>query len=219
MHTPNGRTVVLDVKDWSTGHDVLARAVRQAGIAKTASGADAAYLIVPGIVQSLPEKGVIAEKDLVRVLNQEMNLPELTTPHVGEVQVQTKPLVFIAMPFADVYDDTYDAIMHASQKLNVACKRVDREEYADYVMAKVEELIRASRAVVADFSESMPNVLYETGFARGVGKDVIPICSTDIKALPFDVAQWNVLPYKKGGTTHLREPLARRLKSVLNLKP
>jgi hypothetical protein len=218
LRSPTGRTIVMDVKDWGHGSGIMPRAVRQAQIAKAASGADAAYLIVSGIEDSFPEEGVLAEKDVLTMLDRELRQP-LLRPVSPEKFESPRPLVFISMPFADEYDDTYDAILQASEKLKVACKRVDREEYAGYVMDKTEALIRSAGVVIADLSESKPNVLYEAGFARGLEKPVVPICSTDIKALPFNVAQWNVMSYKKGGTSLLRAPLANRLSSVLGLSP
>jgi len=69
--------------------------------------------------------------------------------------------------------------------------------------------------VVADLSESNPNVLYELGFAKGLPRPAVLICSTDLSDLPVDVRNLNVIAYTKGRTNRLIDKLAARLGQVL----
>jgi nucleoside 2-deoxyribosyltransferase len=81
---------------------------------------------------------------------------------------------------------------------------------------EIKRLITASAGVIVDLSEGQPNVLYEAGFAHALGKPTVHICSTPLTALPFDVRNWNTVPYRRGQTTKLRHALARRLRAALD---
>src|SRR6185436_18988176 len=124
--------------------------------------------------------------------------------------------IFAAMPFSGLYEDAFFvAITYAAEKVGAAAKRVDQDPFEGDVVERIETLIRSSAAVVADLSESRPNVLYEVGFARALGIPTIPICSTPLSDLPFDVRNWNTLAYAKGRTHELRERLAERIRAAL----
>ena len=125
-------------------------------------------------------------------------------------------IVFAAMPFAPQYLDVYMVAMrHAAKSAGLELRRVDREDFTGDVVDQTHELIRNSRAVIADLSESKPNVLYELGFAHALRKPVATICSTPLERLPFNVRNWNVIEYERGQTTKLKGPLTRRLKGLL----
>lgn len=127
--------------------------------------------------------------------------------------------VFAAMPFAAEYEDTFFvAMVAACEQVGAKCVRVDREDFSGDSVSKVESLIRQSSAVIADLSESRPNVLYEAGFAHALGIPVIPICSTQLEQLPFDIRNWNFMNYARGQTNRLREALAKRLRAIIQCR-
>jgi len=213
--THDGRVLVLETKNWEKKSGVTNRAARQAQLFRRASGVKNSFVVVNDLHRSKPMDGVLAPSDVVKIISQELEtaqgnrakkVPELESP---------KHMIFAAMPFAEEYEDTYVAMVGSAESVNAVCKRVDREEYVGNVLDKIESLIRESRAVVADLSESKPNVLYEAGFARGIGKPTISISSTAIKDLPFDVAQLSTIEYKKGQTNRLRTALTNRLRAIL----
>jgi len=120
------------------------------------------------------------------------------------------------MPFDPSYDDTFlVAMAHAAKTVNAACKRVDRTEFVGDIVEEIRRLIDASIAVIVDLSEGRPNVLYEAGYAHALGKPSVHISSTPLSDLPFDVRNWNTIPYTRGGTMILRGPLSTRLKAVV----
>lgn len=217
IRSPQGRTILLDAKTWKKRPGLITHAVRQAEAFKKASRADAAYIVMKDLQQSQPDNGLLTLDDFIKVITDDLD--QLSSSPVNPIDLKApKAIIFAAMPFAGEYEDTFwISIVGAAEKLGAASKRVDHEEYVGNIMEKTEELIRSATVVVADFSESKPNVLYEAGFARGVGKTLIPICSTPIKDLPFDVAQWNMIEYKKGQTHKLLDTLAKRIQSVLPL--
>ncbi|MDQ3114353.1 MAG: nucleoside 2-deoxyribosyltransferase [Actinomycetota bacterium] len=81
---------------------------------------------------------------------------------------------------------------------------------------KVKRGIIESKAVVADLTGLRPNVLFEVGFATGVGRPVVPFTSDERSALAFDVSHQNVLKYEPGRTFHLMESLRSRLAAALS---
>jgi len=120
------------------------------------------------------------------------------------------------MPFASAYDDVYFVAMaHAAKAVGATCVRVDREDFEGDVPEKIKRQIEQSAGVIADLSESNPNVLFEVGYAHALGKPVVPICRTPLNDLPFDVRIWNTVKYDAGSTFALRDQLASRLKTAL----
>jgi hypothetical protein len=141
-------------------------------------------------------------------------------PRPAPEPAASKRTVFAAMPFAGEYDDTYFiAMSHAAEQVGAECKRVDRKEFSDDIVAEIKRLITSSIAVIVDLSEAKPNVLYEAGYAHALKKPTVHICSTPLSELPFDVRNWNTIPYRRGQTALLKEPLVRRLKAVMGKKP
>lgn len=216
LRSPKGHTIVLDLNERAPGARGLKLASRQAERYKKVIGIDGAYIVVNGLLRSKPEEGLLSPDDFVDFVFTELNKPpELTGEPVLMNLKPPKATVFIAMPFAEEYDDAFVAIVNAIKSAGAASKRTKEEHFAGFVMPEVERLINESVGVVADLSEAKPNVVYELGFARGAGKSVVAVSST--KELPFDVAQLNYLEYRKGQTNKLTQPLAERLKSVLKL--
>jgi hypothetical protein len=125
-------------------------------------------------------------------------------------------VIFAAMPFAQEYDDAFlVAIKGAAKAAGGAAKRVDKDDYVGDIVGRIKERIRQARALVVDLSESRPNVLYEMGFAQASGRPVVPICSTPLDQLPFDVRNLNVLVYQRGQTAALKPKLTKRLKAAI----
>lgn len=124
--------------------------------------------------------------------------------------------IFAAMPFSSDYDDVYMVAMtSAAEAVNAVCERVDHQAYSGDVVERLKATIKKSSAVIVDFSESRPNVLYEAGYADALGIPTINICSTPLENLPFDVRNLRTLKYSKGQTHKLAGILSRELKSIL----
>jgi nucleoside 2-deoxyribosyltransferase len=120
------------------------------------------------------------------------------------------------MPFASEYDDVFFVAMtHAARSVNAACERIDKEDFVGDIVGEILRRVRGSAAVIADLSESRPNVLYEVGYAHALGIPTVHICSTPLEQLPFDVSHWNTIKYAKGQTVRLKAGLTRRLRTVL----
>jgi hypothetical protein len=230
---PRGEKVILVVKMWDPRGGNTARAFHQVQLYKKATGADQALIVMPDLKKNYKRKGVIKLEAVIPSLQRIFHLPTGEpeqrpgpgtssagkAPHPATEAASPRRTVFAAMPFASEYDDTYFiAMSHAAEQIGAECKRVDRREFSGDIVEEIKLLISSSAAVIVDLSEAKPNVLYEAGYAHALHKPTVHICATPLSELPFDVRNWNTIPYRLGQTALLREPLTRRLKAVMARK-
>jgi hypothetical protein len=215
---PKGKQAVIEVKTWEPEGNT-ARAANQVKKYREVTASDFAAVVLPDLKRNLLSDGVVNEVGLQQLLQEWLSLQWVRYKRVGKRVKKVSPrdrIVFAAMPFDRKYDDTFlVAMSYAAKKINAACRRVDKTEFSGDIVEEIKRLIKASVAVIADLSESKPNVLYEAGFAHALGKPTVHICSTNLEQLPFDVRNWNAIQYEIGGTSALQGKLARRLRSVM----
>ncbi len=101
--------------------------------------------------------------------------------------------VFVAMWFDPQMDSAWRlGIQGPLTKLNFRPLRIDRKEHNEMIDDQIIAEIRASTALIADFTGERAGVYFEAGFARGLGKPVIWTCRNDYQAkLHFDTRQFN----------------------------
>ena len=120
------------------------------------------------------------------------------------------------MPFLEEYEDVFFLGMAPAVDENGAtCIRIDHEEYVGDVVAEIKSRVRAADLVIGDVSLARPNVLYEMGFAEGIGKPIVQISSSPRDELPFDVRNQNTLHYRLEQIHVLRRNLSARLQALL----
>lgn len=135
--------------------------------------------------------------------------------------VQSAPidetLIAVMMRFSDDHsvDPVYKAIREGVEAAGKSAKRVDEIMTATKIPDDVKELIRTSSAVVIDLTGLNPNVVYEFGFADGLGKKAILIQEGKVSGLPFDFAASRVFVYERNqvGLQDLSEKLKRVIQS------
>lgn len=114
-------------------------------------------------------------------------------PQRAESQLDDQ-LVFVLCSFDPRMDPVFDAIDAAATAVGLRAERV-KDAQGDYrITDRILTLIRSARLVVADLSCETPNVYFELGFARGIGKTVITILRTGT-VVHFDVKDWAYLEY------------------------
>jgi nucleoside 2-deoxyribosyltransferase len=122
---------------------------------------------------------------------------------------------FVAMWFATemkpIYDDGLSiGIGNAGYK----SMRVDQKEHAN----KIDDEIRRSAFVVADFTGHRGGVYFEAGFAMGLGLPVIWTCRKDhISDLHFDIRQYNCIDWSEADELATR--LQQRVEAMLGHGP
>lgn len=117
----------------------------------------------------------------------------------GPKQQATAPqsstsLVFVIMAFRDDMEPIFEGIRHAGGALGLTVKRV-KDLQGDYrITDQIIRMIDSARFVVADLTHERPNVYFELGYARGLGKTVVTI-AREGTAVHFDVKDWTYIPY------------------------
>lgn len=213
---PDGSKIIIQAKSWEKVPGFRRRAIEQARMVQKAAGAEHALLVVEHLQRSRSSQGVVTAEKLVDVLHGLLAGTEVFAQVDEQVPGEKPDMIFAAMPFDPKYDDVYFvAMVYAAETIGAVCQRVDREPFGDDIVSQIKTMIEESLAVIVDLSESKPNVLYEAGFAHGLGKKTIHICSTPLGDLPFDVRNWQTLKYELGRTYEFREQLAEQLRGVL----
>jgi hypothetical protein len=232
--TADGRSIIVEAKGWPATESNMDRAIQQVKLYQEAIGVDGAIIVLEDLKHGRPAEGLVNEKELVDLLSlaaqSRGSLSGPSSPfsfgtplrRAGaglrreSTSVGSEKTIFAAMPFSNDYDDTYFVAMaYAADSVGAVCRRVDREDFQGDIVDEIKRLIRGCVAVIADLSESKPNVLYETGFAHALNLPTVHICCTSLDRLPFDVRNWNTILYSKGQTHSLRDVMAKRLAGLL----
>lgn len=103
-------------------------------------------------------------------------------------------LVFVIISFFPDMDPIYEGIKAAGERHNLRVERV-KDVPGDYkINDKIVQMIQSARLVVADLTHERPNVYFELGYSRGLGKTVVTIAREATK-LHFDVKDWTCFFY------------------------
>jgi hypothetical protein len=95
-------------------------------------------------------------------------------------------IVFTVMSFEREFRDVYASYREVCRESGFEVERTDESTSGERIIPRIENGIRQSAFVIADVSQPSPNIFYEVGFARGLGKDVI-LTARQGTQLPFDL--------------------------------
>jgi hypothetical protein len=111
-----------------------------------------------------------------------------------DLDVADDKLVFVITSFAPDMEPIFLAVSAAAHAVGLRAERV-KDVKGDYrITDKVLAMIRQARLIVVDLTHERPNVYFELGYARGLGKTVITILRTGT-VVHFDVRDWTYLEY------------------------
>jgi hypothetical protein len=129
-------------------------------------------------------------------------------PTAGQ-ESESKPHVFVAMPFADEFDDIYHyAIEPAVKAAGYLCERADTRSFSGDILDWLKGRIQTAAFVIADLTTSNPNVYLEVGYAWGFKRPTV-LLTRDLNDLRFDVRGQRCVIYKR--IRDLEESLKREL--------
>lgn len=136
------------------------------------------------------------------------SVTEWPLPSLGHVAVM--------MPFRTDFDAVHETIKAACGDLNLETRRVDEIYAPAKIVDDVFSTIVQSRLVVSDLTGRNPNVLYETGLAHALDRDVVTIVQDD-EDVPFDLNHIRFIKYLPNteGLKRLRMNLQNSLREVL----
>jgi nucleoside 2-deoxyribosyltransferase len=127
-------------------------------------------------------------------------------------------IAFIAMPM-DPRDpslvDTLDAIKEACNRVGVNAERIDDDHSNERITDRMLESIRHAEYVIADLTNSKPNVYYEAGYALGYGNTPIYIARAGTE-LEFDLKDYPVLFFES--YKELKDKLENRMRGLTDKK-
>ena len=123
--------------------------------------------------------------------------------------------IAVMMPFAKEFDPVYEAIQAACTSQRFQTLRVDEIYGPSKIMDDVFSTIVQSRLVISDLTGRNPNVLYETGIAHALNREVIMIVQND-QDVPFDLGHIRYVRYmpNKEGLEKLREDLLTSIRAT-----
>jgi len=90
------------------------------------------------------------------------------------------------MSFKKEFDELYKVYEAVCKDFGFKAVRTEKVYALDKILPRILKGIRQSAFVIADVTETSPNVFYEIGFAEGLGRPLIATAKVNTK-LPFDI--------------------------------
>lgn len=107
-----------------------------------------------------------------------------------------KHSVFVIMPFSEAFDDIFKEFIKATlEEYHFEVVRADDIQNAQSILKDIVQAIEECDLLVADLTDSNPNVYYELGLAHAFAKPVI-LLTQQIDELPFDLRSYRVVRYQ-----------------------
>ena len=106
-----------------------------------------------------------------------------------------KQNAFVIMPFGESFDEIYSIfITKTCEEAGFSVKRADDIRNSQNILKDILRGIVDSDIIVADLTDSNPNVYYELGIAHSFCKPII-LLTQEINDLPFDLRSYRVVSY------------------------
>ena len=119
--------------------------------------------------------------------------------------------VFPVLPFSTPYADVKDTFQACCRDAGLELEDIEQEATTARIIPRIIDGIRRAAFIVADISESRPNVFFEIGLAHGLNKPTVLTAKVGT-IIPFDMGDNPVLFWDTQRS--LREQLSRRLQAL-----
>lgn len=107
---------------------------------------------------------------------------------------ETKPKIFVIMPFGDTFFEAYEMIKnHFENRFDFS--NAAAEDNQQNILSDIFPPIYQADIILADLTGLNPNVMYELGVAHTFGKKTIIITQDELEKLPFDLKQYRAKKY------------------------
>lgn len=128
------------------------------------------------------------------------------------------PKAFVVMQFSSPYNELYDdVIKRVCKEFDLNVVRADETYGPGLILADIIKQIIESKLIIAEISQSNPNVFYEVGYAHALNKPTILIAEKTTK-LPFDVSPFRTLFYENtiAGKQKIEDGLKKHIEAALS---
>jgi hypothetical protein len=128
------------------------------------------------------------------------------------------PKAFVVMQFSSPYNELYeDVIKKVCKEFDLNVIRADETYGPGLILADIVKQINESRLIIAEISQSNPNVFYEVGYFHALNKPTILIAEKATK-LPFDVSPFRTLFYENtiAGKQKIEDGLRKHIGAALS---
>jgi hypothetical protein len=126
--------------------------------------------------------------------------------------------VFVVMPFSEKFKDIYEVgIRPACEDAGAKCERVDEQMFLENILSRIYGQIAEADIIVSEVTGRTPNVLYETGYAHGIGKRVI-FLTQNAADIPFDLMHYPHIIYGQSIAT-LKKELEQKIRWCIENPP
>ena len=118
--------------------------------------------------------------------------------------------IAVMMPFDQEFNQIYEGIKTACTDQNMKTLRVDKIYGSTPIINDIFSVISQSSKVICDLTGRNPNVLYETGLAHALDRDVIIIVQ-NAEDVPFDLRHIRYIEYlpNNEGIEELKKKLSQ----------
>jgi hypothetical protein len=101
--------------------------------------------------------------------------------------------IFVLQPYTQGSEAVYQLIISAAAQAKAEVSRADFVSAPGMTITEsIEGAISEAKLVIADITDSNPNVMYEVGIARAKNRPLILI-ATSSRSIPFDIANIRVI--------------------------
>lgn len=132
---------------------------------------------------------------------------------------------FVIMPFSNDFDWLFEELRKLTDDIStvgentISLTRASEKTLKDRVLDNVIAMIDQADIVIVDITGQNNNVIFEFGYAKALGKTIIPICdaATDFSKLATDYASYTYTPYDKQNLPIFSAKFRQRIRDSLEM--
>jgi hypothetical protein len=127
-----------------------------------------------------------------------------------------KRQILVIQPFdKPSTEGVYQLIRSASLLANATVSRVDSVLRADSdVLQSIQSAIQSASLLIADVTNTNPNVMFEVGFAQAQNKPLLLVANSS-RSVPFDLTRVRIIIYDVANPNEFVDRLAKAISSAL----
>jgi hypothetical protein len=174
-------------------------------------------LVVRGSSVELKVNGVRAITATQTIQKGPVNVYLRSANHcaIRNVEIRSSaPVCFVVMQFTDEYNALLKEVIRPVCA-SYGCEVIRGDDFytSGQIIEDITRSIRESSLIIADVTPDNANVLYEVGYAHGIGKPTILLSDRKREKLPFDIAGFRTLFYDNtiSGKGAIEERLKKHL--------